>query len=490
MPTIEPKKPGNVMPDAFDFDDEFEPAAAFDLPDDMATEEEQDFPKEGSLAPPAEIAEHLPPFGMADEADAGAAFSTPSPAPEAEQQWEDAAEGAADQPVPRIAIHVFCERPDTVALVERSARDRRLRRAHVEAELGGLPAAIEHYHNENTPNLILVESGMRGQALFDQLEELANVCDAGTKVVILGAANDVGLYRELLRRGISDYLVPPLTPLHLIRSISGLFVDPDQPFAGKVTAFIGAKGGVGASTLAHNIAWQIAESSVDTAILDLDLSFGTAGLDFNMDGASNIGAALAEPDRVDDGLIERLQTKCTEHLSLLTAPATLERQWELDPGDYDTVIAQVRSDTPHVILDLPHVWSSWIRSTLFAADEIIIVTSPDLAGLRNAKNLYDLAKSLRSNDAAPRIVVNQVGVPKRPEIPIKDFAGALGQEPALVLPFEPAVFGKAANNGQMIQEVKRDSKAALGMAHLAGLITGRSIGMRKSNPIARLLGRG
>ncbi len=493
MPPTEPQSTANALADAFDFEDEFEPSAAFELPGEAALEPVEGFPAQGELAPPAAIAGDLPPFGLAGDtgtADAFAPPPAPAPAPAAEPEWASESAGIADQPVPRISICAFCERPDTVALVQQAARDRRLARAHTEARLGGLPAAIEHYHNENTPNLILVESGMRGQALFEQLEELANVCDTGTKVVIIGAANDVALYRELLRRGISDYLVPPLTPLHLIRSIADLFIDPDQPFAGKVTAFIGAKGGVGASTLAHNTAWQIAEARVDTAILDLDLPFGTAGLDFNQDGASNIGAALAEPERVDDVLIERLQTRCTEHLSLFTAPATLEREWELDASAYDTVISQVRSGTPHVVLDLPHGWNSWIKSTLFAADDIVIVTSPDLAGLRNAKNLYDLLKDMRSNDGPPHIVVNQVGVPKRPEIPIKDFAGALGQEPALVLPFEPAIFGQAANNGQMIQEIKADSKAALGMAHLAGLITGRAIGVRKPSLFARMLGRG
>ncbi len=473
------------MSDAYDFDDDFDPGAAFELPEGLQSNvsDDPEAPPVEYQAPPTMTTDELPAFGYAEDlAEApmvldDLALSIPS--------------GGVDQPIPRISIRAFCERPDTVSLIENAAQDRRLARAHVQTSLGGLPDAIEFYNHENTPNLILIESGMRGETLFAQLEELANVCDAGTKVVIIGAANDIGLYRELLRRGISDYLVPPLTSLHLIRSVTDLFVNPDQPFAGKVTAFIGAKGGVGASTLAHNVAWQISEvCETDATIMDLDLSFGTAGLDFNQDGNSNIGDALAEPDRVDDVLLERLLTKCTERLSLFTAPATLDREWELDPDAYETVIAQVRSTVPHVILDLPHIWSSWMKSTLFAADEIVIVASPDLACLRNAKNLYDLLKSMRGNDAPPKIVVNQVGVPKRPEIPIKDFADALGAEPVLVLPFEPQIFGEAANNGQMIQELKAESKAGEGLAHLAALLTGQGTTRRRKGLFSKILGRG
>jgi pilus assembly protein CpaE len=482
------------MSDAYDFDDDFDPTEAFVPPEELQPAEEALPPVDvlpespefldEFTAPPAMVADELPAFGYAEDA--------PTETPIV---WEEADQNGpisgVDQPVPHISIRAFCERPDTVALIERSAQDRRLSRAHVSASLGGLPEAIEFYHNESTPNLILIESGMRGNALFEQLEELSNVCDSGTKVVIIGAANDVSLYRELLRRGISDYLVPPLSSLSLIRSIADIFINPDQPFAGKVTAFIGAKGGVGASTLAHNIAWEISEGlKTATTIVDLDLSFGTAGLDFNQESNSTIGDALAEPDRVDDVLLERLLTRCSEHLSILTAPATLDREWELDPSAYETVIAQVRSTVPHVILDLPHTWSGWVKSTLFAADDIVIVASPDLASLRNAKNLYDLAKANRTNDPLPKIVVNQVGVPKRPEIPIKDFADALGAEPVLVLPFEPQIYGEAANNGQMIQEVKADSKAAEGLAHLAGLLTGQVSPVAKKGLLRKLLGRG
>ncbi len=399
---------------------------------------------------------------------------------------------AADRPVPRITIAAFCELPETVELMRSASQDRRLGRAHFSSFEGGLPQAIERYHDEPTPDLVIVESGMRGKSLFDQLNELANVCDPTTKVVIVGAANDIALYRELMRRGVSEYLVPPLSEIQVIRAISELYVDPDAPFYGKAIAFIGAKGGVGSSTIAHNLAWCVSESlSVDTTIVDLDLPFGTASLDFNQEASQGVAEALAHPERVDDVLLDRLVTRCTDRLTLFTAPGSLDREWELDSDACETVFEAIRRSVPVMALDLPHQWNSWVHRSLISCDEVVITATPDLASLRNAKNIFDLLKASRPNDAPPRVVLNQVGMPKRPEIPVKDFAEALGVEPALVLPFDAHLFGSAANNGLMLGETPEGAKIVDGLNALAALVTGRTAPVsRPVSLINKLLKRG
>jgi len=165
---------------------------------------------------------------------------------------EDTNRDAGEKPLPAISVHAFCDRQETAHCINETTRDWRMKRTNVKIYMGGLPAAIEFYHKENTPSLIIIESGMRGEELFNQLESLASVCDEGTKVVMIGAANDIRLYRQLMDKGLSDYLVPPLHPLNLIRSLGELYSDPDQPFIGRVVAFFGAKGGAGSSSMAHN----------------------------------------------------------------------------------------------------------------------------------------------------------------------------------------------------------------------------------------------
>ena len=145
--------------------------------------------------------------------------------------------------MPRIAIHVFAERQDTLAAAERAGQDRRLSRATTQIRIGGVPAAVEAYQHEPTPPLIVVECLSDPQRLLWEVDQLAEVCDAGTKVVVVGATNDILLFRELMRRGVSEYLVAPLQPLQLITAIGGLFADPAQPFVGRSIAFVGARGG-------------------------------------------------------------------------------------------------------------------------------------------------------------------------------------------------------------------------------------------------------
>jgi pilus assembly protein CpaE len=376
--------------------------------------------------------------------------------------------------VPRITIHIFCERDETAQIAQSAAEDRRMSRATTAVRAGGLSAAVDFYQNQPTPSLVMVESQDHGPLILSQLDRLAEVCDAGTKVVVVGAHNDIALYRELMRRGVSEYLVPPLQTLQLIHAITTLYADPSAPFVGRQIAFCGARGGVGSSTIAHNLAYTLTERmQTNAVIVDFDLPFGTAGLDFNQDPLQGVADALSQPDRLDPVLLDRMMVHCTERLSLFAAPANLENDYEISAEAFEEVANKIRNTAPFVALDLPHLWSNWMRRILLGADDVVITASPDLASLRNAKNIVDLVRGARPNDAPPHLVLNQVGMPGRPEIPIKDFAEALGLTDPLVVPFDAKLFGAAANNGQMIEELNPKSKPAEVFQQLMQMITRR-----------------
>jgi len=378
-------------------------------------------------------------------------------------------------PAPRISIQAFCETVETAAAVQAASEDRRLVKTHVKIQMGGLATAVEAYRTSPTPNVIVIESDNRGEEVLAGLDQLAEVCDAGTRVVVIGRVNDVTLYRELTRRGVSDYLISPVSTLDVVRSVCGLFVAPDAKPVGRILAVVGAKGGVGASTVAHNIAFSIARDlALDSVVTDLDLAFGTAGLDYNQDPPQGIADAVFSPDRVDTAFVDRLLSKCTDHLSLLAAPATLDRVYDFGADAFDSILDSLRNSIPCVVLDLPHQWSGWTKRLMTSADDILVVASPDLANLRNAKNIVDLLRTARPNDRPPYYCLNQVGIPKRPEISPADFAKALEDQPLAVIPFEPQVFGTAANNGQMIAEVAAGHKTAEMFLQLAQVLTGRA----------------
>jgi pilus assembly protein CpaE len=387
-------------------------------------------------------------------------------------------------PVPRITIQAFCETPELAHSVQAAGGDRRMARAHVKVSMGGLAAAEEAYRGAATPNVILIEYNGHAGALLEGLDRLSESCDAGTKVVVVGRVNDIILYRELVRRGVSDYLVSPLATLDIVGSISGLYGAADAKPVGRIIGIIGAKGGVGASTVAHNVSFAIARDlAIDTVIADLDLPFGTAGLDFNQDPPQGVADAVFSPDRVDTAFVDRLLSKCTDRLSLLAAPATLDREYDITPEAFEPVLDTLRTSVPFIVLDIPHLWSGWAKRAITSADDILIVASPDLPNLRNAKNIYDFAKSARPNDRAPMYLLNQVGMPKRPEVRSADFAKALEAEPLAAIPFEPQIFGTASNNGQMIAEVSAKHKTAETFLQIAKALTGRAETKKQKNDL-------
>ena len=382
-------------------------------------------------------------------------------------------EGEDHRPVPRISIHAFCETPGVTALLEKAAVDRRLSKAHLTMHMGGIAKAVDHFQSAATPNLILLETVEAGSALFAQLGQLAEVCDPSTKVIIVGRVNDIGLYRELVTQGVSDYIVRPKSPLKLIKSIANLYADPSAPPIGRTIAFVGARGGVGSSTIAHNVAWSTAEEyECDTIILDLDLPFGTASLDFEQDPTSGLVEALSSPERLDDVLLDRLLQKHTERLSLFTAPNLLDRDYDLDDQAFETVIDVVRTAAPTVIVDVPHVWTGWSKRILQTADEIVITAAPDLASFRNTKNLVDVISGARPNDASPLLVLNQYDS-KISSVQSEQFVEHVGIEPTVIIGWEPQLFHAAATNAAPILEVGTKSKTAQSLRDIAARVLGR-----------------
>jgi len=393
-------------------------------------------------------------------------------------------------PAPRVSLQAFCETVETAAAAQAAGEDRRLAKAHVKIQMGGIKAAVEAYRTSPTPNVILIEATSRADEILQGLDHLAEVCDAGTRVIVVGSINDVTLYRELTRRGVSDYLIAPVGTIDVVRSVCGLFSSPDAKPVGRIIAVVGAKGGVGASTVAHNVAWSIGRDlGLDSVVTDLDLAFGTAGLDYNQDPPQGIADAVFSPDRIDTAFVDRLLSKCDEHLSLLAAPATLDRVYDFGTEAFDSILDSLRGSIPCVVLDMPHQWSGWTRRLLTGADDILVVAGPDLANLRNAKNMVDLLRAARPNDHRPYYCLNQVGVPKRPEITPGDFAKALEDQPLAVIPFEPQLFGTAANNGQMIAEVSSGHKTADMFRQLAQVLTGRAEAKRSRSLFSPLLSK-
>jgi pilus assembly protein CpaE len=392
-------------------------------------------------------------------------------------------------PIPRVSIHVFCDSTSIAGMVESAAADRRMQNAKVKTRMGGIRAALAAYRNEPTADVIVLEVGADSAAFLADLDGLAEFCDEGTRVVVMGRINDITLYRALIARGVSEYLVEPFHVLEFVRAISELFTKRSSSPLGRIIGVYGAKGGVGASTVAHHLSWSISTKlDMSVVLVDLDLPFGTAGLDFNQDPLQGVAEAVFSPDRLDANMLDRLMTKCGDHLSLLAAPATLVREYDFNEEAFDGIMDLLRGSAPVVVLDIPHMWTAWARRLLVNADEIVLVAEPDLGNLRNIKNVLDFLGPARSNDAKPKLVMNRVGVAKRPEIPLKEFTTAINVAAAAAIPFDPKLFGTAANNGQMVAEIPGGAKLGDLFLNLGRALTGKPEiqTAKKSNLIASL----
>jgi pilus assembly protein CpaE len=396
--------------------------------------------------------------------------------------------------MPRITIHAFCETADVTSALQAAAADRAMSNANLQIHWGR-PSAALNVLREAPADLVILESKGDSASIMEELELLADVCSSGVRVMVIGHQNDVALYRELIRQGVSEYLVAPIDPVSVITAICEIHADPAAEVLGRSFAFIGAKGGVGSSTIAHNLAWAVADLGAGAILADMDVPFGTAALDFNLEPAHGIAEAVEGIERLDDVLLERLLTRCGDRLDLLAAPGRLDAgaDFELDASERLLRVAQAAS--PFLILDVPHVWAPWVKSVLTTTDEVVITAIPDLANLRNAKNIMAFLQDARPDQPPPKLLLNQVGVPKRPEIKASDFAEALQVEPVASLSFEPNLFGTAANNGQMIAQTSPKSPSAKAFAALARELTGRTAPKRRRNavpgigPLLRLLRR-
>src|SRR5690606_2209195 len=199
-------------------------------------------------------------------------------------------------------------------LVEAAIHDRRMSKVALTVHNGGIEGAIETYKSNPTPNLILVETSLQPDEIPAALERLAEVCDAATRLIVLGHVNDVVLYRELIRSGVSEYIVLPASAQSIVSAITELFAADGAEPIGRTVGFISAKGGAGGSTVSHNVAWSVAQHlRQDVLILDLDFAFGTVGLDFNQDPPHGIADALNASQKIDNVLLDRLMSNAANH---------------------------------------------------------------------------------------------------------------------------------------------------------------------------------
>jgi len=376
----------------------------------------------------------------------------------------------------RVTIDAFALTPAAQAALQEAAGERVLQRSRLSVHAGGLAAAITYYADHPTPQVVVVEEGDDDRTLMGRLEQLAEVCEPGTRVIVIGSLNDITLYRTLLAHGVSEYLVLPVTPAQIAASVAALFADPAAAPRGKVTALWSARGGAGASTLARNLAWHVGKVLGEQVVyLDLDMAFGASDLAFNIEARQSAADALAQPERLDSVLLDRFLVVHDDHLRVLPAGGGAPHSVEVTAEAAEQLVDLTARMAPAVVLDLPHLWAPWTEALLQGADEVLVVSRPDLASLRDCKLLMESLAPRRAGSAPPRLILNAMDACRKTQLSAKDFQDTLGIAPSLVLPWDSVLFGEAANNGQLLIEAVKGNKISPQLDGLAATLAGRSL---------------
>lgn len=374
----------------------------------------------------------------------------------------------------RVTIDAFALTPEVAQVLKEVRDDRAFAKSRFTVMAGGLAASVAQYADKPSPQLVIVEEEDEDSVMLERLGQLAEVCEPGTRVVVIGRLNDIRLYRTLIGHGVSEYLLRPVTARQVVETLDTLFADPQAAPRGRSIAFWGARGGVGSSTLAANTAYSLAQSLKDDVILiDFDLAFGTTVLSLNLDTKQTIADALANPDRLDAVLLERFMLAYDDHLRVLASAANMASV-KVTPEAVARVLELAQAMGAVVIADLPRQWADWSVEIMTAADELVVVSTPDLAGLRDTKAVLDAIGPKRGTAHAPRLLLNKLDAYRRTQIAPKDFEETLGVEALVTLAFEPQLFGDAANNGQMLAETQRTHKVVEQLTSAALTLAGKT----------------
>jgi pilus assembly protein CpaE len=371
------------------------------------------------------------------------------------------------------------EREGVVAILQDQATLERLqgivRELQLDDELSlelTLDSALRRVREGYNPRVVLLDL-TESTAPIAEISAARTIGGADVKIIALGIVNDVGLYRDLLAAGATDYLVKPVS-----REVIAAALEKRNPMTGggtgglgQVIAFTGNRGGVGTTTTAVAAGWIMSEKRRErTALLDLDLHFGTVALQLDSDPGSGLSDALEQPSRIDSLFIERAMVKVTDNLRILAAEVPIAEPLVIDAGAIDVLLYELRRKFAWVVIDLPRCVTPTQRVVLGAASRVVLLCERSLTGLRDAIRLQTL---LREHAPQTRLLTVDAGAcAERATVGKAEFEKAIGKPLDAVLPYDGKAAGAATNAGQALPLAAPRSALVREIEQLVGIIAG------------------
>jgi len=326
-----------------------------------------------------------------------------------------------------------------------------------------------------TPEVLVVDLSDSADPMAD-VGSLSDVCDPGTRVIALGSVNDVNLYRRLIEFGVQDYLLKPVSSETLNEAINRKDEEPQpgegESRAGRLIAVTGARGGVGATTVAVNTAWILAhEMGQRVALVDLDLYFGTVALSLDLEPGRGFRESLENPNRIDGLFIERAMVRDSDNLFVLAAEEALENGFSFNPDALSLLLQTLRADFDCVVVDLPRFAARSQFDALTPPSSVIVVSDLSLAGMRDTMRMVKLVKTM-TDGSDTTVAVNRISSEKGAELGIKDFETGAGITIDVQIPNDGKTAIKAEGGGMTMAEANSGAKATVALRQLAEEISG------------------
>jgi len=364
-------------------------------------------------------------------------------------------EGSNSVLLPASKVDFFALGEESKSVFDALTDDWRFARAILRSELGDIDLATSQYAEYASPDLVIIETDDISQAFIDKLEGLASNCVEGTEAVIIGPQNDVELYRKLVGMGVSDYLVQPVTTDQLVNVISQTLINKIGVSDSRLIAVTGGKGGVGATTIAQLLALNVSEELKQKAVLlDAAAGWSTIGISFGIEPTTTYSEGLNTAAHGTDEDLARMLHDVNGHLALVTlgGDSVLEGGYSTD--DYEHMLDRLMITYPVVIVDLSACSNRVRHRVMSRAQEIVIVTTPQLSALRGVKSLVGELSALRPDEDIVSIVSNMKGQSPATEVPVKDIEDAMGHKVAASVPYEPKIFTEAETSGKPVTQNK------------------------------------
>jgi pilus assembly protein CpaE len=382
----------------------------------------------------------------------------------------------AIEPILRIAAGRLPVMAFVDADTERLLQDASVFSGRNQIVRGGIARAIEYLTEQRSPNLLFVDiSGV--ELPLSKVQMLADVCEPGTNVIAIGDHNDVALYRDLQQAGVTDYLVKPLTHELVTKALAPKSTSTDMGRAtaalklGKIVSFIGARGCVGTTTLAANLAWHLANrQSRRVALVDLDLQHGDCNLLFNAETTPGLRDALANPLRLDPLLLERIMTQHGERLFVLGGEEPIQDHVQFTPAAVETLFTVLRSQFHYVVVDVPRIPIPAYRRAFEIADRRIIVVDQTMRSMRDAVRLKKSFGDMPGAEQAI-FILNREGEAGNHGLSLKEVGNVLQAKPTTTIPFLPKLVTPAAHQATI---AARQRKFGNAVGALALEISGRT----------------